>query len=233
MNDKVKLKLANCYGIRGLEDELVFKHKGYAIYAPNGVMKTSFAKTMMDLSKGVEPKDQAFPDRKTICEITWNGEPIKEDEIFVVKSYDEKYPLNGVSTLLANESLKKRYENIHRGIDEAKKKLDKKLRSLAGYGERSRLDLDQIFESVFNTAYYDALLDLKSEIQNCKEEDYSEADHKIIFNPKVITFLEEGGTKEYIEDFAEKYEELTEQSPILNRDFQLGCVFSIALNFAI
>jgi ABC-type branched-subunit amino acid transport system ATPase component len=56
MTDVLKLNLQHCYGIVKLEAELEFTHKGFAIYAPNGVMKTSFAKTMMDLSKGASPR---------------------------------------------------------------------------------------------------------------------------------------------------------------------------------
>ena len=79
MPDKIKLNLENCYGIGKLEEELEFKHKGYAIYAPNGVMKTSFAKTMIALSKGNNPEDLAFPERNTICEVTWNDVFIKSE----------------------------------------------------------------------------------------------------------------------------------------------------------
>lgn len=41
MTDTLKLNLKNCYGIGKFEAEVEFKHKGYAIYAPNGVMKVS------------------------------------------------------------------------------------------------------------------------------------------------------------------------------------------------
>ena len=77
MVETLSLKLENCYGIRKLEVELEFKHKGYAIYAPNGVMKTSFAKTMMDLSQGNKPIDLAFPERNSIFVVTLNGEKLK------------------------------------------------------------------------------------------------------------------------------------------------------------
>ena len=110
MTDKLKLNLKNCYGIGKLEAELEFKHKGFAIYAPNGVMKTSLAKTMMDMSKGDEPKDLAFPERESVFEVNINDQPIKQDEIFVVKSYDENYSSGEVSTLLANDDLKKKYQ---------------------------------------------------------------------------------------------------------------------------
>lgn len=220
MADKIKLNLENCYGIGKLEAELEFKHKGYAVYAPNGVMKTSLAKTMIALSKGAKPEDLAFPERNTICEVTWNDDPIKKEEIFVVKSYDDKYSPDGVSTLLANETLKAKYETIHKDIGEAKKSLDKNLRSLAGYGEKSRENLDPILERIFEQQYYDALLSIKSEIDALKEEGFGDADYTIIFNPKVIDFLKEDTSKANIDDFAQKYDELTESSPILRKDFQ-------------
>jgi hypothetical protein len=220
MADKIKLNLENCYGIGKLEAELEFKHKGYAIYAPNGSMKTSLAKTMIALSKGNKPEDLAFPERVSICEVIWNDDPIKKEEIFVVKSYDDKYSPDGVSTLLANESLKAKYETIHKDIAEAKKFLDKKMRSLAGYGEKSRENLDPILERIFGQQYYDALLSIKSEIDTLQDEDFASADYTIIFNPKVLDFLKEDTSKANIDDFARKYDELTEKSPILRKDFQ-------------
>lgn len=220
MPDTIKINLQNCYGIGQLEADLKFEHTGYAIYAPNGVMKTSFAKTMMSLSKGDKPIDEAFPDRESLYEVTWNDEPIKKEEIFVVRHYDPNYSPAGVSTLLANEILKERYELVHKDIGEAKRNLDKRLRSLAGYGDRSRENLDIILERIFGKGYYDALLDIRNEIKSLDEEDFSEANYSIIFNPKVVEFLKEDSSKANIEDFAEKYDELTEKSPILNRDFQ-------------
>ena len=157
MADKLNINLRYCYGIGKLEAELEFKHKGYAIYAPNGVMKTSLAKTMMDLSEGNSPKDLHFPNREPTCEITLNGEAIKKEEIFVVKSYDDKFSSSQVSTLLANAELRAKYEGIHQSIGEAKKALDKALRNAAGFGERSRENLDPIIEDVFGRSYYEAL----------------------------------------------------------------------------
>ena len=55
--NKTSIKLKNCYGIPSLEYEFDFsQHTTYVIYAPNGVMKTSFAKTFKDLSKNQESK---------------------------------------------------------------------------------------------------------------------------------------------------------------------------------
>ena len=217
-NNKIKLNLEHCYGIKKLKTELEFKGKGYAIYAPNGVMKTSLAKTMIALSKGEKPEDLAFPERNTICEVTWNGVEIEKEEIFVVKSYDNKYAPDGVSTLLANENLKTKYETIHKDIGEAKKNLDKSLRSLAGYRERE--NLDPILERIFEKQYYDALLGVEDKIDKLGEENFGKNAYKVIFNPKVIEFLKKDTTKTAIDNFVKKYNEITKKSPILGENFQ-------------
>ena len=220
MADKLNINLRYCYGIGKLEAELEFKHKGYAIYAPNGVMKTSLAKTMMDLSEGNSPKDLHFPNREPTCEITLNGEAIKKEEIFVVKSYDDKFSSSQVSTLLANAELRAKYEGIHQSIGEAKKALDKALRNAAGFGERSRENLDPIIEDVFGRSYYEALSAIEDELNELHQSDLGKADYRILYDPKVQQFLASEDVAAAVEDFAQKYDEITEQSPILRRDFQ-------------
>lgn len=220
MVDTLKINLEYCYGIGKLEAELKFSHKGYAIYAPNGVMKTSFSKTMHDLSRGQTPKDLAFPDRTSKYEITLNGNSLKKEEIFVVKSYDENYSSGEISTLLANEDLKSKYEEIHKEIGAAKTSLDKKLRLVSGYGERSREKVDEIVESVFSAPYYDALLALEEEIKNAQSTEFDNTDYKIIFDSKVEQFLKTGDAGRAVEEFAKTYDELTQSSPILQKDFQ-------------
>ena len=220
MADKLNINLRYCYGIGKLEAELEFKHKGYAIYAPNGVMKTSFAKTMMDLSEGNAPKDLHFPDREPICEITLNGEGLKKEEIFVVKSYDDKFSSSQVSTLLANAELRSKYEQIHQSIGKAKVALDKALRNAAGFGERSRENLDLIIEDVFGGSYYEALARIEDELTETSQSDLSKVDYKVIYDPKVQQFLSSEDVAAAVEDFAEKYDEITKQSPILRRNFQ-------------
>lgn len=220
MADKLKFNLRYCYGIGKLEAELEFKHKGYAIYAANGVMKTSLAKTMTDLSTGNAPKDLHFPDRVPTCEITLNDEELKKDEIFVVKSYDDKFASTQVSTLLANAELRARYEEIHRSIGEAKKALDKALKRVAGFGEKSRENIDPIIEGVFGGSYYEALAAIEDELNEAQKSDLSNADYKILYDPKVQQFLASEDVAAAVEDFAQKYDEITEKSPILRRNFQ-------------
>lgn len=220
MVDKLKLNLRNCYGIGKLDAVLEFKHKGYAIYAPNGVMKTSLAKTMIDISEGNEPKDLHFPNREPVFDVTLNDERLKKEEIFVVKSYDDKFASNQVSTLLANAELRASYEKIHRSIGEAKKDLDKALKRASGIGEKSRENLDPIIEGLFGESYYEALAAIEEELNGTQKSDISNANYKILYDPKVQQFLAGEDVAAAVEDFAEKYDEITENSPILRRNFQ-------------
>jgi hypothetical protein len=60
---RLKIDFEYCYGIRKLEYEFYFRNRTFAIYAPNGVMKTSFAKVFQDFSNNEASKDLAFPNR--------------------------------------------------------------------------------------------------------------------------------------------------------------------------
>jgi len=232
VTDKLKINFQHCYGIGKLEAELEFKHKGYAIYAPNGVMKTSFAKTMMDISEGKKPSDLHFPDRASTFEITLNDEALKPNEIFVVKSYDNKFASNQVSTLLANAELRKKYEQIHRSIGEAKKALDKALKRASGFGEKSRENIDPIIEDLFGGDYYEALTSIEEELLETQLSDLSNADYKTLYDPKVQQFLSSEDVAEAVEDFAKKYDEITEKSPILRRNFQYHNISQVQQNLA-
>ena len=74
----LKINFENCYGIRKLKREFVFseEYSTFSIYASNGTMKTSFAKTFEDISKEHKPQDLVFSDRKTVCEIKLDNELI-------------------------------------------------------------------------------------------------------------------------------------------------------------
>ncbi|NMA73953.1 MAG: hypothetical protein GX963_07275, partial [Bacteroidales bacterium] len=63
---ELHLHLENCYGIRKLKTNFCFSKKTtQLIYAPNGTMKTSLAKTFDDFSKQEQSKDLIYTDRET------------------------------------------------------------------------------------------------------------------------------------------------------------------------
>ena len=117
------IDLENCYGIKKLDTTLDFSTaKAIAIYAPNGSMKTSLAKTFHDIADGVDSQDRIFPDRpcKRVVKDE-NGAELPKDSVLVIRPYDEVMGhTDKTSTLLVNPALRKEYENLHAGIDAAK-----------------------------------------------------------------------------------------------------------------
>jgi uncharacterized FlgJ-related protein len=106
--DNLKVRLENCYGISSLDETFDLsnvrgKAKAYAIYAPNGLMKTSFSKTFDDLSKGNQPKEERF-NRQPTCVIEADNVEIQQEQIYVLKSEIEISSDNdAVTNILINQ----------------------------------------------------------------------------------------------------------------------------------
>ena len=140
--NKTSINLKNCYGIPALTYEFDFtEHDSYVIYAPNGVMKTSFAKTFKDLSERKDSKDSIFPERQTERQIfDETSSPIKPENIFVISPYERGYHSQRMSTLLVNHDIKHQYESIYADINEKKTALIKSLKSLSGIKKDDELE---------------------------------------------------------------------------------------------
>jgi ABC-type Mn2+/Zn2+ transport system ATPase subunit len=68
---RIRVELENCYGIKKLSHEFDFSQRSaYAIYAPNGSMKSSLAQTFKDIAEGKKSQDRIFPDRTTVRKVT-------------------------------------------------------------------------------------------------------------------------------------------------------------------
>lgn len=214
---KIKFNFQNCYGIKNLSEELTFSNKTFAIYAPNGVMKTSFAKTLDDYSKGVETKDFAFPERKTVRDILVDDKPIDKSKVFVIEPYNKDYKSDKISTLLANKKLREEYEEIHKEIDKSIASLTKGLRQLSGLKKDS---IEDSISNIFKKEFLDFLLEKEKEIASSPELPFHNIKYQIIFNDAVGKFLATQELSEDIRDYIEKYNELTEKSPYLGKEFK-------------
>jgi len=210
---KLKINLKNCYGIQKLEKDFDFSNnETYAIYAPNGVMKTSFAKTFKDLSLGLNSKDLIFPERETTREIKKEDDSdVTKEEIFVVEPYNEYFNSEKMSTLLVNKELKGRYDEIHLKIDEEKDRLIKELKTLSGLRDDTEKEISRTFTSE-DHRLYDSLGRVEKEVADALEPAYSDISYKEIFNEKVLSFLKTKDFKEKIEQYIKKYDELIEGS---------------------
>ena len=63
----------NCYGLRHFELPAINfpEDKSAIIYAPNGVMKSSFSNVLSDISKGNRTFDRIFSDNESSYDVTF------------------------------------------------------------------------------------------------------------------------------------------------------------------
>lgn len=207
------LTLANCYGIKSFTHTFDFTAKPvYAIYAPNGVMKTSFAKTMMDFSKGRDSKDEIYPERTTVRRVQDAvGNDISSDKIFVIEPYNQNYKSTKVSTLLVNNELRQEYEAILEDIEKSLDNLLQPIRKLSGIRkEISPIISKDITGSPSNI--YTALRRIKDEVNSEENEHWNHIKYNSIFTPRVDELLKDSGFIEDLLQYTEVYESLIERS---------------------
>ena len=212
---KLKLDLEYCYGIKALKTEFDFTAGNViSVYASNGLMKTSLAKTFSDLSKNETTKDRIWPDNKTKRIIKdEKSENIKSEAIFVIEPYNEKYRSDRISTLLANEKLRTEYEKIHEQIDSKAAELIEKLKPLTGLKDDKKIkeELSNAFTHEGNK-FFQSLFRIREEVEKEPGTPLGQVIYIDIFNEKVKKILEKPDIKNHIKDYIEKYNELLEKS---------------------
>ncbi len=120
-SDKTYDPYGKC-GIKGLQRDFDFSNtQAYALYAPNGVMKSSLAQTFQDAADDKDSEDRIFTKRKTVRKITDEaGEDVSGRRILVVTPYDEQLGLTEqTSTLLLEPKLKKEFDDLLRATEAA------------------------------------------------------------------------------------------------------------------
>jgi len=211
---KIKINFENCYGIKNLEEFIFnFSQKNtYVVYAPNGTMKTSFAKTFKDVSNGNETQDLIFKKRvnKRIIK-NENNDDLSSDNIFVIEPYNKEFKTKKLSTLLVNKTLKDKYDEIHSDINEKKELLIKNLLKNSGLKKDVETILSVIF-TTYSNEFYKALQRVKIEVLDDTEPEFSDIIYSKVFSDKSIAFLQTQDFKEKIQEYIEKYNELIEVS---------------------
>ena len=207
---KLSVALEHCYGIRKLDYTFDFSAESvYAIYAPNGSMKSSFAQTFKDISQGAPSKDRIFPARvcnRAIKDET--GTDLQPDSILVLPPYDEVFTHDErMSLLLVNEKLRKEYEQLRVGIEEAE---DALLRALKAQS-KSKKDLKKEVSSAFTPTddkFIPALFRIKDEVFAQKDAPLADVEYDTIFDDKVLAFLNTKDFKTAIAEYITRYNEL-------------------------
>lgn len=206
--NNLKLILENCYGINKLNSNFDFsKGRSFVVYAPNGVMKTSLANTFIDISNGENPKERLHGNNP-ICKATIDNNPINPSEIFVIKSYQDKYsPDESITTLLVDEVSKTDYDKIYSDILKKKNALIVKLNKTSGV---KKDDLENLILADFMEKDFFKLLndiDLTT-----FDESYTNISYAAIFEKDVIEFLKKPEVVANINAYIEKYNALIDKS---------------------
>jgi len=214
--NKLKINLENCYGINKLETEFDFTtKKSHSIYAPNGVMKTSFARTFTDLSHNQDSKDIVYPERKTTRSIKdENDNELTPNEIFVIEPYNEQFDSNKLSTLLVTKELKEEYDSIYHDLEVEKNNFIKKLKAIS-----QSTDCESELTSTFSTEtivnFFDMLIKITPNLDGKQNKYFFR--YNDVFDKKgsVKAFLEKH--QESLEKYIKSYDTLISESNLFKK----------------
>lgn len=201
--EEISVTFEHCYGIKNLKHKFDLKSgRPIIIYAPNGVMKSSFAKTFQDFSNDVISKDRIHTDRTTVRTIEAQlGTELSPEQIFVIEPYVQGYESNRISTLLVNAELKKEYDKIYEGVGEKLTQLLTEIKTISGI----RKDVEALFTADFGLPtkeIFTALGRLEREVVKGSNPDFATIKYSDVFNAKILAFVGKP-------DFAAKLAEYT------------------------
>lgn len=187
--DILKVNLTNCYGIDTLQHEFDFKQGSvFAVYARNGLMKTSFAKTFQKIQQGkqAEVSDLIFDDAGSI-NIEIDGRPITPDDVFVIKSFEISYE-SDISSLLVNDAIKDQLKDVLKARDKFLKAVEKAsgLKIKKTLSGKAVYELESAIVADFNFSDSSILMNLDALTTDKLEIDFGQVQYSTIFDAAVM-----------------------------------------------
>ena len=233
MIKELTINWENCFGIKKLCHTFKYSPQKHVqmIYAPNGSMKTSFAKTMMYLSgqSTVKPLDKLCPEAIAKYEINVDGKQVPKENIYVINGEDNIDSSSSFVNFLASKELKEKYDEIYKNLSEAKDKLISKLIKAS-----QSSDCEKEMFSAFRTSYDDTIFSVLEKLQSLIEKGFP----LYVFKYNDI-FDSSGKVKAFIDKYSDKiqqyivhYESLLEDSVLYKKigDFTFGTYHSEQLS---
>ena len=205
----------DCYGISKLSYDFDFslpkvRTKAFSIYAPNGLMKTSFTRTFLALSKGEEPEELRF-NRTSSVNIKFKGDDLKKEQIYVVKSeIDINSDDASVTNLLINAESKSKFDEINKEIEDSKKKLTSKLNKIC------KVKVAEVESKIISDFGKKDLYSAVTEALNYNvEQDYSKFVYGEIFDPQALNVINSDEFKLKAREFVQRYDDIFNNSGLL------------------
>lgn len=168
---KLNINFENCFGIGDLKHEFKFeelKSNTFLIYAPNGTMKTSFARTFDVVSKN-EPKknpcDRIYTNKNSKYDILVDDSIMNSENILVLNAEDNSFDAsNKVSSFLASKELKKQYDEIYKDLNNQKSEYLKRLKTVSQSTDCETELVNSFSENSLNT-FFEVVLKEKDNLK--------------------------------------------------------------------
>ena len=137
---QLTIDLENCFGIGKFEYEFDFSTlNSYLLYAPNGTMKTSFAKTFYLISKNDKKNvpQELVHGKKSKYNIVADGDTLDPAQILVINAEDSTFDAsNKITSFIASKELKEQYDKIYVELNNAKDDLLRQLKNISRSNRR-------------------------------------------------------------------------------------------------
>lgn len=214
--DTIKIDWENCFGIGKLTHEFNFKGANsntFMIYAPNGTMKTSFARIFDLVSKNNPtnmPCDRVHTHKSSKFEILTDGSPITPENILVINAEDNGFDAaHKISSFLASKELKEKYDKIYSELEERRREYIKKLKAVSQSTD-CEVELINSFSDTSKETFFEVLLDNSKDLtDSVTKYDFKYND---IFDKKdnVKKFLDKN--QELLDQYVKDYTNLLSKS---------------------
>jgi energy-coupling factor transporter ATP-binding protein EcfA2 len=219
---KLSIKLENCFGIKKLNEEFDFSTKNInAIYARNGLMKTSLAKVFKKIQedKISEIKDLIFERTPVICEIKIDGNDIQKEDIFVIQSFESSYESDSIASLLINSELKQHLTAVLKLRDKFFKPLEKKsgMKISKTSGGKKVYELEPVLISDFNFNEQSFLININQFNIDEVDYDFSDVQYSTVLNDSALKKIKSNEFQSKINEFLNKSEEVYQEFSFLEK----------------
>lgn len=209
--NKLNIELTNCFGIDSLNHEFDFgTGNTFSIYARNGLMKTSFAKTFQLIQQGKKENisDAIFGEPGSAI-VQIDGQDIEKKQVFVVKSYESSYE-SDISSLLIKGDIQTQLKDVFKVRTKLLKALEKdsglkiKRTSLG----KTVYELEPTIVKDFDFNEKDILSNLMELASYEPEIECSDIPYSVIFDDTVLKKIKDTKFQEGIRDFITSSDEI-------------------------
>lgn len=226
----------NCYGLKqfNLQNINFSRCNKALIYAPNGVMKSSFSKVFDDISKGATTCDRIFQNVVSNYSVTHytsryvyssanRTQPTATDRIYVVNTFNNSFEFTKetVSTLLADETTRNAYNVLMAQFSGEIRQIEEKLRVLTGL-TKSQIKGKLITDlGLTGTADWTDIFEKLNELYATRRtfEYLNDCTYSELFNDKAMAVYGKQEFLNSIEEYISSLNILLENNPILNDRF--------------